>query len=280
VRTTALVFLTICSFAQSQPRSPTPPKVAQNQQQGKDAKRNVSDGSGNTISSPLVSPFSQKQSSEKSSKQTQDSPSNWWLIIPTIVIAVATAVQVWVYCRQTEYARRGLGMAIHQARTANISALAAKKSAELSEMTLKLTQRADILVDACYIILNTRGGSQLAANNNVEIVFKNFGPTRAENVIYKISLEIPDVPQTDRSNGPCPLGPRDTQTLSFIPFGKFLTDSERHWRWQNRYAYQGNRILQRYFWRFPYPRCIGSVQPRNARISWRRKSRSREYIKP
>ncbi len=29
-----------------------------------------------------------------------DSPSNWWLIIPTIVISGATVVQVWIYYKQ------------------------------------------------------------------------------------------------------------------------------------------------------------------------------------
>ena len=41
------------------------------------------------------------------------------------MIAVATGVQAWIYCRQAHYMRRGLRISINQARIANKSAIAA-----------------------------------------------------------------------------------------------------------------------------------------------------------
>jgi hypothetical protein len=41
--------------------------------------------------------------------------------------------------------------------------------------------------------------------------------------MYKVRLDIPGVPESDQSNGPTTLGPGDTETLSFLAFGGFLT---------------------------------------------------------
>ncbi len=83
------------------------------------------------------------------------------LFVATVALCVVAYFQ-WQTMKGYEHAlttmashmRRGLRVAIRQTRIANKSALAAKKSAEVSEMALKLTQRSDILVDAIRLALD------------------------------------------------------------------------------------------------------------------------------
>ena len=93
----------------------------------------------------------QKHASEEGGTNTKDPPSNWWLIIPTLAIAVATAVQVWIYCRQAEYARRGLRISIRQARIAHRTALAAKASADAAQESADAAHDSVVATNKSFI---------------------------------------------------------------------------------------------------------------------------------
>jgi len=237
VRCSFVILLFVPLIAtQSQPPSPTPRKTAQDNQRKTDSKETETSSNHNdadkisTAIDQLTSEVASWKKQAASTPQKDDAPADWWLKWSTIISAVATfgifvlAFFQWRAMRghkealdaMAEYMRVGLA----ETRKA---ADAAKKSAEVSEMALKLTQRADILVDACSVIDNTHAGFKIAPNNHVAISFKNFGPTRAENVVYRVTLIIPGVPQSDQIIGPSPLGPGDTQTMSFSEFGAFLT---------------------------------------------------------
>jgi hypothetical protein len=239
VRCSFVILLFVPLIAtQSQPPSPTPRKTAQDNQRKTGAKETETSSNHNdadkisTAIDQLTSEVASWKKQPASTPQKDDAPADWWLKWSTIISAVATfgifvlAFFQWRAMRghkealdaMAEHMRDGL---VETRKAAD----AAKKSAEVSEMALRLTQRADILVEACSIVDNTRAGFQIAPNNHVSVAFKNFGRTRAENVVYKIRLIIPGVPESDQINGPSPLGPGDSQTMSFIPFGAFLNQS-------------------------------------------------------
>ena len=104
------------------------------------------------------------------------------------------------------------------------AAAAAELSAKTGERRLKLTQRADVLVDSIFFVDKITG--QLAGmqrNSNVLLVLKNFGNTRAEYLQLKVWLDIPNVPRSDQILGPTTLGAGDTQTIAFVNFGACIT---------------------------------------------------------
>jgi hypothetical protein len=74
----------------------------------------------------------QPQTSEGRNKKAEDPPSDWWLIIPTIAIAGAAGVQLWIYHRQANYMRRGLRISIRQARISNKSLRETKNAIKIA----------------------------------------------------------------------------------------------------------------------------------------------------
>jgi hypothetical protein len=63
-----------------------------------------------------------------------------------------------------------------------IQADAAKKSADFNERTVRLTQRADVLLEDVSIRQNS-DERPIGRDTQLILNFKNFGPTRANNVI-------------------------------------------------------------------------------------------------
>ena len=88
-----------------------------------------------------------------------------------------------------------------QAAATETAANAAKKSAEVAEMALRLGERADVLLNAVAL---TNDPEVLSSNIpinphcRVNMEFKNFGRTRAQNVRCLIGLIIPGVRKLGR----------------------------------------------------------------------------------
>jgi hypothetical protein len=81
-----------------------------------------------------------------------------------------------------------------QAAATETAANAAKKSAEVSEMALRLGERADVLLNAVSLTNDPEVlSSNIAINPHcrVNMEFKNFGRTRAQNVRCLIGLISP-----------------------------------------------------------------------------------------
>jgi hypothetical protein len=119
-------------------------------------------------------------------------------------------------------------MAIMQSQVdaSKIAANAARKSAEVAEMALKLAERADVLLNAASLTLVDSAGIPRTAVNpysRVTLEFKNFGRTRAQNVRCLIGLIIPGVPESVPPQEPFILGPGGTQSVTFHHFKGTLT---------------------------------------------------------
>jgi len=119
--------------------------------------------------------------------------------------------------RQTTHLKNSV---IQARRAAN----AARKSAEFAELATKVSERADILLDGVQIMLPP--DNMFSGRSWVQLRFKNFGRTRANNVAFKCSLIIPGLP--DGSAPALPemvLGAGDSQNVPFQPFIEFLTEA-------------------------------------------------------
>ena len=101
------------------------------------------------------------------------------------------------------------------------SANAAVKAANTSEMALKLSERADILLEGASVLAGVT--QKVDQDSQVVMGFRNFGRTRAQNVRFEISLEIPGVPNSIPPQAPITIGAGETQSLCFPRFAEFLT---------------------------------------------------------
>lgn len=109
-------------------------------------------------------------------------------------------------------------IALYSIKQAN----AAKRSADYAERTARLTRRADILLDAVSLNFGQSMGGQ---ESRVILVFKNFGPTRGNEVKLVLNIVIPGVLATDSSLIPAlAMGAGDTKQISSQQFADFLND--------------------------------------------------------
>lgn len=154
----------------------------------------------------------QERQSQKSCKipaLTDPFWANWALVIVGIVAA-------WI-------ALGTLGDLKKQTAATRISADAAKKSAEIAEASLKLVERADVLLNAAYLIHSQVLSDQ--QNSRVILQFKNFGRTKAVEVKLKLNLIIEKVPETDCTEvPPIAMGAGETKDISSLRFVEFLTE--------------------------------------------------------
>jgi hypothetical protein len=103
---------------------------------------------------------------------------------------------------------------------AAVQARAAKKSADIYEQTVRLTERADVLLDSVGVI----EASTSVRDNRVVLKFKNFGRTRGNNLIFYVSLTIPNLPPASPDPSPVTvLAAGDIVTMPFSVFGEWLT---------------------------------------------------------
>ena len=104
------------------------------------------------------------------------------------------------------------------ANAAKASAKAAEKAASVAEQTLRLTPRADVLIDSVGI---DDSGAHFGPHSRLVIQFKNFGNTRATGVSFKFRLTSPG---SEDISAPAVLpsitqGGGSTQRLTFQSFG-------------------------------------------------------------
>jgi hypothetical protein len=112
---------------------------------------------------------------------------------------------------------------------AETAANAAKRSAEVAEMALKVVERADVMLDAVSLTMRTAQALHtnvpLSPYSRVSMELRNFGRTRADNVRCNINLIIPGVEQSERvPPDPFVIGPGASQTVMFRTFKESLTE--------------------------------------------------------
>jgi hypothetical protein len=179
-----------------QPPSPTPSKSTQAQQNHSNADTDKATKPSHAASAPDVG---EKRTADEGRKSENTTPSNWWLIIPTIAIAVATVVQVWIYQKQTGYMAKGLRISIRQARIATRNTAAAKVASEAAQISARAAKDA-LLIQRAFIQVSSMGfaagniglpdGAPPTGDTSVRICVKNHEATRGVNFAVRASLSI------------------------------------------------------------------------------------------
>jgi hypothetical protein len=115
--------------------------------------------------------------------------------------------------RQTTHLKNSV---VQARRAAN----AAKRSAEFAELAVKTSERADVLLDAAG--LST--GRDLSPQSRVQLIFKNYGRTRANDVRFDLRVTIPDTPDgSTLPLPPTPIGAGGRQTVTFQMFTEWVS---------------------------------------------------------
>ena len=175
------VFVLSTVLAQSQPPPPTPPKTRQEKQQQKtieQAKAEADQKAASDFSSLVdkVSAELARRNQQQTANEAKYKPSpDGWVAIFTGILVIIGAVQVYVYCRQAAYMRKGLGISLKQAGIASKNSIAAKRTADV----LISSERAWLVLEV------TRLKSPRVTRNNVlpfnvmDLSFQNHGRTPA-----------------------------------------------------------------------------------------------------
>jgi hypothetical protein len=105
---------------------------------------------------------------------------------------------------------------------AAVQARAAKQSADAYERTVRLTERADVLLNSVGIVYPEP--QYFNGHEHVVAEFRNFGRTRANNINFNVSLTVPDLQPSAPADVPVTiLAPDDVQSLRFGTFRSWLT---------------------------------------------------------
>jgi biopolymer transport protein ExbD len=168
---------------------------------------------------PLQPPAPEKTNE---SIHIENSKTDWWARISNVLIAFGTLALAIIGAIAACIAIRSLRVIGHQATHAKTAALAAKRSADAYEKTVRLTERADVLLDAISIVQPE--GNPYFQDGRVIVTFKNFGRTRANNLKSSVTLTVPDVePLSVEAPLDTVLGPGDTQKVTFGTLAEWLT---------------------------------------------------------
>jgi hypothetical protein len=128
---------------------------------------------------------------------------------------LATIIGVGIFIWQTFLLRKS-------ANASKTSADAAERAANIADQTLRLTQRADVLVEKASI---EHSGENLGPHSRLVLVFKNFGQTRASEVQLTARLTVPETQNLPEEPAllPITLGAGGEQRVLTDTFGKTFT---------------------------------------------------------
>ena len=156
---------------------------------------------------------------------------------------LATIVGVGIFIWQAFLLRKS-------ANAAKTSADAAERAANIADQTLKLTQRADVLVEKAAI---EHSGEHMGPHSRLVLTFKNFGQTRASDVQFDIRMTIPEtegLPEKEPAPPPITLGARSSQRVLLASLGEtFTQDTFR--------KIMGGEVILRYDGRVAYRDVFG-----------------------
>jgi hypothetical protein len=100
-------------------------------------------------------------------------------------------------------------------------ASAAKRSADNDEVARRLTQRADVLL----ALIELQDGESFSRATRVVLHLKNYGPTRADEVVFDFRISIGGVEKTGSPKKvPIVLGGGDDQPFIFRTLGEITTN--------------------------------------------------------
>lgn len=204
-----------------QARSPVPRQTANNQTSASTQSEKQANANKNKSSQPL-SP-SKAVTSQENKDPVQSQPKT--NANETITVAKLSPVPVkrdWLDYAGTVSTLLLTLATLVIAVYAAIQARAARQSANNEERAVRLTERADVLVEGVSIVRPQN--NPFFADGRVKLKFRNFGRTRANNVKASISVSVPDAVPV--SPAPLPLmalAAGSSVNVPFDYFGKWLT---------------------------------------------------------
>lgn len=208
-----LLFVALLSPVQPSPKSEHPriehPHGNSNASDKANQKRDRQPQATVIVNQDSDSPTGQQDSNNK--KQTDDDRTHEKFYRAYVIFTIIGSLA----------AVAALVVLIFQTRATRIAAYAAKKTADTTERALQISERADVLLDQAGF--NT--GSKILPESRIILTYRNFGRTRAKNVLFEIRLSIPGVP--DYPGDPLPemtIGANNTQTVSFHSFKQYLNE--------------------------------------------------------
>jgi hypothetical protein len=148
---------------------------------------------------------------------------DWWdraYVIFTGMLVIIGGGGVLAALRTLRAIKRQGDLMERQTVTAEKAAESAKQSAESDERAVRLTERADVLLEAAG--LNSPSG-QIDGQAMVKLVFKNFGRTRANNVVLNVDLLVPGVSPVPTDMPQIAMASGDSQTVTFGNFMSCMT---------------------------------------------------------
>jgi hypothetical protein len=146
-------------------------------------------------------------------------------VICTALLVIVAAVGLILVLRTLRAVKAQTVLLRHSTVQARRAADAARQSATTAEKTLRLIQRADVLLES---VAPTFVGEhkQFTGDSRIIFKFKNYGPTRASDVSFRVRLVIPSVP--DKYATPLSsmvMGANQEQSVAFSRLKEFLTES-------------------------------------------------------
>lgn len=142
----------------------------------------------------------------------------------------------------------------------HLTAAAAKKSADVAERALLISQRADILFNGAWL---KRGEVNNIKDWRMEVEFKNFGLTRAKNVQLSLSLIIEGFSPSLITEPPVMMGPTGSKIIAFDGFYELLPENiaTKIFQGQLPFRFEGKATYEDVFGNHHTTKCSGVLQP-------------------
>jgi hypothetical protein len=121
--------------------------------------------------------------------------SDWIMVLFTIAFSALAGAQFWAMYKQGAYMRDGLVEAKRAADAAASAADAAASASATARMTMEIANRANVGIESIILRDPWPAGSRRnegrAARSYIEVVIKNFGATRAEEMSFQFRAAMP-----------------------------------------------------------------------------------------
>jgi len=120
---------------------------------------------------------------------------DWIMAFFTVALTALAGAQFWAMYKQGEYTRDGLVEAKRAARAAASAAEAAASASATAKMTMEIANRANVGIESIILRDPWPAGSRRnegrAARSYIEVVIKNYGATRAEEMSFEFRAAMP-----------------------------------------------------------------------------------------
>ena len=121
--------------------------------------------------------------------------SDWIMAFFAVALTALAGAQFWAMYKQGEYMRNGLGEAKRAADAAANAADASASASATARMTMETANRANVGIESIILRDPWPAGSRRnegrAARSYIEVVIKNYGATRAEEMSFEFRAAMP-----------------------------------------------------------------------------------------